>query len=692
MIDALLHPTSIAVIGVSKEPQKVGHQIFLNLQQFPHPVIPIHPTHRKILGKKAYSSILSVPTSIDLAIITTPRATVEDIVHQCVDKKVRAIIIISAGFAETNKSGQRIQERIAQLCARHNILLLGPNTLGAINPRLKLNASFAPTHVPAGDIAVISQSGAMLTTIFSQLVSRNIGSSFAVSLGNSAGITVLDALDHALHDSHTAMIALYLESIPNIPSFFAKCKEISKQKPILLLKGGTTSQGQRASLSHTAALATDHRLILEGQHQFGYTCVETLEQFFETTFFLHALLRKEKSDASLPKNLLIVTNAGGPGVNATDLASHADLELATWSPASVRAFARSVPRITPHNPTDLLGDASCNDVQTVLEISQEDPLIDSILLILTRQSVTDIPAITQTIIDLYPKLRTPLIVALMGGKEEQRYLQKLRQAGITTVEYPNEGVDIYSCVNHVRRAQLVDRSAKLMDELKLSLSGYLPSEPERKKFPLQTNELSSVYLLLEAYGFTLPRAAIVKSSSQLDELDALDPQKVFPLFAKTANLKLKHKAVLGAVMGNIQNKEEAVQAFERLKKFGPSVLFQEVITDASEVILGYRDDPEFGKFIAVGMGGSLTNILEDRAYVFLPASSKEIRNTFRRTKLHSLMSTEQRSLILLCIERLMSLALEHPEIAELEINPLMLANHQAYVTDVKVELQSPDLT
>lgn len=690
MVDALLHPRSIAVIGVSKEPQKVGHQIFLNLQQFPHPVIPIHPKHSKILGKKAYPSILSVPTAIDLAIITTPRETVEDLVHQCVDKKVQAIIIISAGFAETNKSGQRIQERIAKVCAQNKILLLGPNTLGAINPRVKLNASFAPTHVPAGDIAVISQSGAMLTTIFSSLVSRNIGSSFAVSLGNSAGITVLDALDHALHDEHTSMIALYLESIPNIPSFFAKCKEISKQKPILLLKGGTTSQGQRASLSHTAALATDHRLILEGQYQFGYTCVETLEQFFETTFFLHALLHQPQFHTTLPKNLLIVTNAGGPGVNATDLAAHANIELATWSPTSIRAFARSVPRITPSNPTDLLGDASRRVIQSVLEIAEDDPLIESILLILTRQSVTDIPAITQTLIDLYPTLTTPLIVALMGGKEEKRYVQKLRQAGITTVEYSNEGVDIFACVNHVRRAQLVDRSAKLMDELKQSLSGYLPGEPERKKFPLQSNELAQVYLLLEAYGFTLPRSAIVKSRAQLDELDALDPAKVYPLFAKTANLQLKHKAVLGAVIGNIQSKEEAVQAFERLRKFGPTVLFQEVITDASEVILGYRNDPAFGKFIAVGMGGSLTNILEDRAYIFLPASSREIRHAFRRTKLSAVLSTEQRSLILLCMERLMAVALEHPEIAELEINPLMLSNHQAFVTDVKVELRSPD--
>lgn len=692
MLDALLNPTTIAVIGVSKEPQKVGHQIFINLQQFPHSVIPIHPKHQKILGKKAYPDILSVPASIDLAIITTPKALVEDLVYQCVDKKVKAIIIISAGFAETNKSGLRLQTKIAQICARNHILLLGPNTLGAINPRAKLNASFAPTHVPVGDIAVISQSGAMLTTIFSQLVSRNIGSSFAVSLGNSAGITVLDALDHAHHDSHTAMIALYLESIPNIPRFFAKCKEISKHKPILLLKGGTTSQGARASLSHTAALATDHRLILEGQYQFGYTCVETLEQFFETTFFLHSLIHKPQFGGTFPKNLLIVTNAGGPGVNATDLAAKADLELASWSQTSLRALARSVPRISPSNPTDLLGDASTKDVQTVLEIAHDDPLVEAILLILTRQSVTDIPAITHAIIDLFPKLHTPLIVALMGGKEEYRYLQKLRQAGITTVEYPNEGVEIFSCSNHVRRAQLVDRSAKLMEELKQSLSGYLPGEPERKKFPLKTNELSSVYLLLEAYGFTLPRAAIVKSCSQLDELDALDPARVYPLFAKTANLKLKHKAVLGAVIGNIQNKEEAVQAYERLKKFGPSVLFQEVITDASEVILGYRDDPEFGKFIAVGMGGSLTNILEDRAYIFLPASSKEIRQAFRRTKLHASMSTEERSLILLCLERLLAVAMEHPEIAELEINPLMLANHQAFVTDVKVELQSPDLT
>ncbi len=689
MVESVLHPKTIAVVGASVDPSKVGHQIFSNLLSFSGQVYPVNPKHLKILGVATHPDILSIPDHIDLVVVATPAGTVPDIVHQCVDKKVKAICIISAGFAENGSTGRKMQEKIAKICQLNGIALVGPNTLGAVNPYMGLNASFAPAEIQKGTIGLISQSGAMLTTIFAELSSRNVGCSFALSLGNSAGITATDALEYAASDPHTNVIAIYVESIDHIPKFFATAKKVSKNKPIILLKGGLTSQGQQASLSHTAALATDSTLLREAAYQFGYTCVETIEQFFETTFFLDRLYARSGRRLSLPKNLLILTNAGGPGVNAVDVAVQEGVELATWSGVSHHAFARQIPRVKPANPTDLLGDASVSDIHHALAIAQEDPLIESILLIITPQAVTDIPGITKMLVDEYGKDSAckPLIVALMGGEAQRPFIKKLRAASITAVDYANEGVEIFAYTNRARKAQLIDRSAAIMQELEVALGTQEPNEEVlRRRVSLTSNRLAEVYLLLEKYGLTLPHAAIVSSKEQLDELDELEPQRVYPLIAKTANLKLKHKAVLGAVIKDIQNKDDAVVAYEKLEKFGQEVLYQEVIEDAVEVIIGCKRDPIFGVFVAIGMGGSLTNILADRSYVFVPASAREVRSSLRRTRLYSKLSAEQRSLVLLNLERFIEVIKEHPEIVELEINPLMVTAHQAYVADVKVDL------
>lgn len=682
MLDSLLNPKSIAIVGVSLEPMKVGHQIFSNLLSFPGKVFPINPKHTKIAGHTCYPDILSVPDHIDLVVIATPFFTVEDVVHQCIDKKVKAVICITAGFAENGKKGKELQERIAKKLADNHIALLGPNTLGAVNPHEHMNASFAPAQIDKGSIALISQSGALLTTIFSQFSNRGVGCSFAVSLGNGAGVSVNDALRFAADDPHTTVIGVYLESIPNITEFFTLTKEISKTKPVLLLKGGTTDAGQHASLSHTAALATDSTLLSAGQYQYGFCMVDTIEQWFETLFFLD----KHGTD-HFPSNLMILTNAGGPGVNSVDLASKSGLNLAKWHHHTIETFAREIPRVHPSNPTDLLGDAGVRDIQVALELAQEDPLIESVLLIITPQAVTDIPGIVRLLIERSHKKTKPFIVAPMIGEEYRREINKLRDCGITTVEYANEGVEIFTYVDRVRRAFLIDRSEKLMRNIhQFQAEETKAVEPSRKRFALQTNKLEEVYLLLEDYGFTLPHCAIVTHSSQLDDLDKLDPSRVYPLIAKTANLNLKHKAVLGAVVKDIQNKEDAVNAYEQLKRFGEKALFQEVIEDAQEVIVGGRKDPVYGTFIAVGTGGSLTNIIADRQYIFLPASQREIRDTLKRTKLITLLTPEQQALVLNCLEQFATVLLEHPEIGELEINPLMVTAHTAYVADVKVEL------
>ncbi len=682
MLAPLLNPSSIAVVGVSLDPDKVGHQIFVNLTSFPGAVYPVNPKHKKILGKTCYENLLSIPGEVELAIIVTPAPTVEAIIDQCIDKKVKAVIIISSGFAESGQSGKLLQDRIETKLAEHHILLLGPNTLGVINPRAKLNASFAPRLIRPGNIALISQSGATLTAIFSEFESRKVGCSFALSLGNKAGFSEIEALSHAARDPNTKVIALYLESLTDARAFMSLAKKISLKKPIILLKGGVSEAGRQASLSHTAALATNAVLLKEASFQIGYTLVDTIEQFFESIFFVDAVLSRA---AKLPENLMILTNAGGPAVNACDLADAAHLTFATWSKESRQKFARELPRVNPSNPTDLLGDASVSDIRLALEFIEEDPKIDSSLLIITPQAVTDIPGITEMLLNF--SYKKTLVVSLMGGEGQHAFVVSLREAGIPTTEYANEGIELYATLSHINRAATVDRSQVLMKQLEAVIGESEPKKiVERRRVPLRAGELEETYILLENYGFVLPRCAIVSSLTEVEKIGALDPNRVFPLIAKTANLKLKHKAVVGGVVKNISSLAEARTAYQKLSKFGSRVLFQEVITDATELILGGKRDPSFGPFLAVGLGGSLTNILADRAYVFLPASGREIRWCFARTKASQSLTNTQRGFVTIAMEKLARIFREHQEIIELEINPLMITKDQILVADVKVAL------
>lgn len=692
MLHSLLKPTSIAVVGVSLDPAKVGHQIFVNLQHFKGHLYAVHPTLQKVLGKPVYKDILSIPQSVDVCVIATPASTVEAIIDQCIDKKVKAVVVIAAGFAETSQTGKEAQIRIAKKLEAHDILLLGPNTLGFVNPSLHANASFAPGNVESGNIGIISQSGALLTTIFAEFERREVGCSFAISLGNGAGITTTQALEYAQNDPNTKVIMVYLESFDNALSFFDMCKRTSLHKPIITLKGGTTQAGNAASLSHTAALATDTTLLKAASYQMGFVVVDTIEQFFETAFFIDRLFDKTTKSTNLttilPSNLMILTNAGGPGVNATDLASTAKIPLASWSQTSIGRFNRELPRVKPSNPTDLLGDASVFDIESGLIFAQEDSGIESVILIITPQAVTDIPAITDMLISKFAKGAKPMVVALMGGEAQHPFVLKLREAGITSVEYSNEAVEIYNWVERLRQTQFIDRSSQLLKQLEdLVLDQQRNETPSRQHFPLIHADLAETLILLENYGFTLPRCAIVSSKKQLEELEKLDEKRVYPLIAKTANLKLKHKALVGGIVPDITSYSQAISAYESLSKFGPQVILQEVIPNAIEIILGAKRDNVFGPFIAVGSGGALTNIIADREYVFLPASHRDIASACFRTKIFTLLSKQQQHLVINAVKNFAQLVNSHHEINEIELNPLLLTKDKAYAVDVKVSLQ-----
>ena len=664
-IKTILNAQSFAVIGASREPAKVGHQIFKNLLANKKlNVYPVNPSARQILNQPVFDSLLSITEMVEVAIIAVPIKFIQPVIDDCVQKKVQAVIIVTAGFSELSAQGGQLQDQIAHQLKSANISLLGPNTLGILQPRSGINASFAGQDISAGNLALISQSGAMMTAIFSEMSSKKIGVSFAISLGNKGDISENEALEYALNDPSTKTIALYLESFSDIAKFFQLCSVISKQKPIILLKGGSSKLGQAATASHTAALATNFELLKAAQRQMGFVVVNTIEDFIQSCFFLETY-------HVTPENVMVITNAGGPGVNTTDVVEAQGVDLAEWSPSSLKNISQHLPDIHISNPFDILGDAQSDRFQLAIKQALADPNVDSILTIITQQAVTDIESIVNMIVKLRSK--KPLTISLIGGQNLEKYRSKLRDHGIFCTEYPNEVIEILGTMKKVHSASYISERYKPM-----------PTSPHQA---LYQPTLNSAYKLIKQYDVEIPKFDIATSVSETKKV-------LLPSFAKTANLTIKHKKLIGAIYGVVETQKEAAEAYAQLEKFGNEVLYQQIIEADHEMLVGVNHDPQFGWYMAVGLGGTQTNIINDRAYIFLPATRKMFKEAFKTTKAFGTikqyeMKTARFNVIENIIDllvKIQQIVIDHPEMAELEINPLMIKDDHLWIADVKMSV------
>lgn len=662
---------SFAIIGASREPRKVGYQLLANLRQNAGlKLYPVNPNARSILNLPVYRNILDIEDRVDVALIAVPVPFVPTVIEECIEKKVKAVILITAGFSELSRTGRKLQEDIKQQLAEAGIALLGPNTLGVIAPHTQINASFADKYIAPGSLGLISQSGAMLTAMFTEMKHQNLGCSFAVSLGNKAGITENDALQYAAQDPKTKVIALYLESFSNIPEFFALCSEIVKTKPILLLKGGRSKRGQSASVSHTAALTTNYVLLKAAQPQAGFVLADTIQEFIQTAFFL-------QTNSFVPSNVMVITNAGGPGVNTIDLLEHAGVSLARWSSKSKENITDHLPKVQANNPLDILGDANTDRFQLAVQQAQADHQVDAMLCIITQQAVTDIGKIVDMLIA--KKGRKPLFVALLGGAGFEVYRKKLRQAGIVSASYPDSIVNMLKMLSQVHQAKTFTKP-------------YLPSIYSSKENQSQIAHpsIQEAFELLKEYEIDVAKFAVIRQSKDVQSVP-------IPSFAKTANLSLKHKKQMGAIYGIVHSVTEAKTAYQQMAKFGNEVLYQEVVKIDVELLIGINNDPHMGTYLAFGLGGSDTNIIADRAYIYLPARRSEIRSAFEQTKAWEILEKWQseqsgkkvvraQQTVLDVAQKLQRLIMAHPEITELEINPLVVNTQGVWVADIKISL------
>ncbi|MFZ2199811.1 MAG: acetate--CoA ligase family protein, partial [Microgenomates group bacterium] len=460
------------------------------------------------------------------------------------------------------------------------------------------------------------------------------GVSFALSLGNMTGYDENDVLEYAMHDEQTKVIAIYLESLTSPQTFLTLAAELSHSKPIFLLKGGTTKEGSQAALSHTAALATSQVLLDSLCLQAGIVQVANFEQL------VRASVGASKSHY-LPDNLLIVTNAGGPGVVLTD-----------------EIIKAGIPMSRP--PLDLLGDATPADFEQAL--STQDLSLDTIVVIVTQQAVTDMAGITKVL--TRKRGKHLLFVCLAGGDEQEIYRTQLKQSGVIVTRYPNE---IAETLELLYKAKLAQNQAKFSS---LTVAG------QTRPFPISYQDTVK---LLEDYDFKTPKSIIITSKSDLPKLADL----TYPLIAKTTNLEIKHKGKIGAVILDLIDASTSLAAYQKLTQWGSDVVFQEKIKTGVEVLLGAHHDPVWGWYLAVGLGGSLSDTYDDRIYLFLPVDATQIRSVLHTTKLVSLLNESQTKFLIEGILKFACLVLETKGLNEFEINPLFVTKDQLIAADLK---------
>ncbi|NBC19093.1 MAG: acetyl CoA synthetase subunit alpha, partial [Bacteroidetes bacterium] len=440
-LDAIFNPETVAVIGASEEPGSVGRSLLWNLisNPFGGTVYPVNPNRPSALGIRAYDSVATVPDEIDLAVIATPAPTVPGIVRECVEEGVKGAIIISAGFKEIGEEGAKLEQEILQEARKGDLRIIGPNCLGVMRPTTNLNATFAGATAPAGSVALISQSGALLTSILDWSFSENVGFSAFVSIGSMLDVGWGDLITYLGEDPKTESILIYMETIGDARAFMSAAREVALQKPIIVIKGGRTEAAAKAAASHTGSLAGSDQVLSAAFRRTGVLRVNSIADLF---YMAETLSKQPRPEGP---NLTILTNAGGPGVLATDALVSGGGKLATLSDETQAAFNEFLPDAWSHgNPVDILGDADPARYEQSLKVAAEDKNSDGLLVVLSPQAMTDATKIAEQLAPYAHQLKKPILASWMGGEKVHTGERVLNQGGIPTFGYPDTAARIFN--------------------------------------------------------------------------------------------------------------------------------------------------------------------------------------------------------------------------------------------------------
>ena len=699
-LDCIFHPRSVAVIGASEREGSVGRTLLWNLIRSPFggTVFPVNPQRHSILGIKSYPDIAHVPEVVDLVVIATPAATVPQVIRECVAAGVKGAIIVSAGFKEIGEAGAALEREILTEARRGGMRIIGPNCLGLMNPLVGLNATFAGAIARAGNVAFISQSGALCTSILDWSLGENVGFSAFVSIGSMLDVGWGDLIEYLGDDPHTQSIVLYMESIGDAHAFLSAAREVAMDKPIIVLKVGHTEAAAKAAASHTGALTGSDEVLNAAFRRCGVLRVHTISDLFDMAEIL------AKQPRPKGNRLSIVTNAGGPGAIATDALISGGGALSELAPETLAELDRILPaQWSHHNPIDILGDASCDRYAQTLEVVANDLNSDGLLVILTPQAMTD-PTETAEKLKAYSQLGKPILSSWMGGQEVAAGTQILNQANIPTFPYPDTAVRLF---NYMWRYSYNLRGIYETPSLPADSDLFTPDRQMVEQIFQQATSNGRTLLteyeskkLLAAYGIPTIATEIAKSDREAVEIAV---RFGYPVVLKLHSEIITHKTDVGGVRLNLGDAAAVSEAFAEIKSKVNSidsdaflgVTVQPMVKlEGYELILGSSLDPQFGAVMLFGMGGQLVEIFQDRSLALPPLNTTLARRMMEQTRVYQALQgvRGRKAIDLAKLEQLLvnfsQLIVEQPQIREIDINPLLVSPEGMIALDARVLLHT----
>jgi acetyltransferase len=704
-LDAIFQPRSVAVIGATETPGKVGRTLLANLVSSPFggTVFPVNPKRPSVLGVKAYPDLASIPDPIELAVIVTPAPSVPGIIEECVAHGVRGAIIISAGFKETGPAGAALEAEILETARRGQMRIVGPNCLGVMNPLNGFNATFAAGIADPGSVGFVSQSGALITAVLDWARREQTGFSSVVSLGSMLDVGWGDVIYYLGDDPSTRSIVIYMETIGDARAFLSAAREVALTKPIIVIKPGRTEAAAKAAASHTGSLAGSDDVLDAAFRRVGVLRVDSIAELFGMAEVLSQQPRPKG------KRLTVVTNAGGPGVIATDALIGGGGELAELPPDTLARLDEILPPAWSHgNPIDILGDAPPALYRQAAEIAVENrDGSDGLLVILTPQDMTDATASAEQLTGLAGSTGGPVLASWMGGPEVDAGTELLQRAGIPVFAYPDVAVQMFT---------YLWRSAEdlrlLYETPSLAETGHGDVDPRRAARIIEAARAAGRTLLSEdeskevlaAYAIPVAETRVAADvEAAVEAADAIGYPVVLKLYSHT----ITHKTDVGGVRLNLADADAVREAFRAIAasvattkgaEHFEGVTVQPMINYTGyELIVGSSVDAQFGPVLLFGMGGTLVEVVRDRALGLPPLTTTLARRMIERTQIYrALTGVRGRDPVDLAeLERLLvrfsHLVVEHPWIAEIDINPLLASSQRLIALDARVVLHPPDI-
>lgn len=696
MLETLLYPKAIAIIGASRNPDKVGYAVLANLVNsgFKGPIIPVNPGTDEILGLQCYKSLRDYKQPVDLSIIMVAGKYVKDALHDSINAGAKSVIVITAGFREVGKEGADAEQELVDICRAHGVRMVGPNCLGILNTDNSMNATFAPSVPPPGKISVLSQSGALCVAILDWAANQKLGLGKVISIGNKADLNEVDFIQTFAQDKETKVIAGYLESIKEGDKFLRVAEQAASIKPVVILKVGVTQAGAKAASSHTGSLAGADIAYGAAFKRAGVIRAESFEALFDyaTAFAMQPLPNGERVG--------VITNAGGPGIMAADAAESLGLRLAAPSKASDTILRTFLPTSAAFgNPVDVIGDADPDRYTKAFEILQEDENIDAILVVVTPQNMTR-PLELAEKLGAAHKGKKPVLAAFMGGTEVAAAKEKLMAVGIPNYPSPDRAITAlramcdYSAWRH-RPARIVTRfpvNRRRVDRI---------IHMQERSGGAQIGEVEAKEIL-RAYDFNVLNGQLARNS---DEAVDIAERIGYPVVLKISSPDIIHKSDFGGVRINLANSDQVRDAFDlmmlRIQRKAPNAhlrggFVEKMGQRGREVILGMTRDPQFGPMLMFGLGGIFVEVMKDVTFHLAPITAEEAMQMLKGTRSYALLqgargqSPVDLDAIAGALQRISQLATDYPGIKELDINPFIVGpvGVQAYVADARMTLST----